>query len=732
MLNELYQVVEAMERQKITMPPRHPRINPMRKNNDLLIVGIADGAKPASIEFWPGSEAQHLFRVEHGSAGSSFPGFNLPTPLRRLKDAPVEKLKPAVEGLLSLAKKKHLTNAELIQGISPLFGLSAPQVFTPAQAKSFERSCGDLVTELREKFSKAGTKLENFNQLLRVVERGKPSISRFSEGLAAVLLRDGDFKKKELLLIQYILFGVLDWKQRKSDIGTPEYWNEKEEQDKRASQPIYLDLSSPDPNFKRVAHRVTSDAINDALMSSEFSAAADTDGISGIDAYSGNEMPLEDKFPSPKVAELGNLKLYSVNTKEVRALLRYGLEGSQSFPISAKLTQQMNDALLYLASEQKRSQTCMAIPSAYPGKRDLLLTYLEGEPPPTEHLAEMFGGETSAFSDADFSAIARPVLEMLNAKTAANPNLNIRLISFCSIDKGRKQISLNRRFRVPDLIRATRDWQEGARNVPTVSVSFDDKSAKRQVIRSQVVPCPLDLASAINRVWSADSKTGFTSTFQRAFSNSDAYDVFIADTPVARQKADAAMSLLVGRMGTVLAGLGAMKARDNRNTFSEEVRWQSLKTIALLGILLHQLGYKKENFMQEPIANIGRLLALADSLHLQYCKHVRRGNAPSQLIGNALFNTALEQPVFAIARLAERLAPYQAWARTFNSSDPKAGVGLVKYMLSEMSSCTASINISEFPSRMQDADKAKLLLGYLADHQKAETQADEPKIGENK
>ena len=124
--------------------------------------------------------------------------------------------------------------------------------------------------------------------------------------------------------------------------------------------------------------------------------------------------------------------------------------------------------------------------------------------------------------------------------------------------------------------------------------------------------------------------------------------------------------------------------------------------------------------MQEPITQIGRLLALADSLHQQYCKHVRKGESPSQLIGNALFNTALDQPVFALARLAERLTPYQAWARTFQSDAPNAGVGLVKYFLGEIAACTAAIRIEELPARMSDADKAKLLLGYLADHSKNE------------
>ena len=415
------------------------------------------------------------------------------------------------------------------------------------------------------------------------------------------------------------------------------------------------------------------------------------------------------------------MKLFSVNTNEVQALERYGFKGSQSFPVSSARVQKMSDALLYLASEDKRGVTCRAIPSAQPDKRDLLVAYLEGEPEGRVKLAEMFGGEVHSFSDADFEAIAQPVLEMLEGKVAANPNLNVRLLAFCPIDKAKKQISLNRSLRVRDVIHAAREWEAGARNAPQVSVWFYDKNTKQSVFRSHTTPCPLELTSVVNRVWSADAKSGFSSTYQRALSVGDAYDVFLADAPLARQKAQLALELLITRMCSVLIALGATKTNREWICLSDTVRWQSVKSIALLGILLQQLGHHRNDFMQESMAQIGRLLALADSLHLQYCKHVRKGDSPSQLIGNAMFNTALEQPVFALARLAELLTPYQAWARTFQGNAPEAGVGLVKYFLGEIAACTAAIRLDELPQRMTDADKAKLLLGYLADHPKTET-----------
>jgi hypothetical protein len=724
MLNELSQVVEAIERLGTSPPSRHPRITPMGKNKNLLVVCVAKNGSATRVEILRGELAATLFRVEHGSAGSSFPGFNLPTPLRQLNEVPIEKLELSVENLLTLTKSKNIPNNVLSDAIDELFALSSPRAFTASQEKQFQRSCDELVAELRATLASAPAELKNFLTLLAVVGETRPTLQSFSDSLTAVLVqRDAPRDRGVLLLSEEILFGVLDWKKRAAKIGSADYWKEKAKQEKSANQPIYLDLAEPDSSYKRVAHAESSALINDALLQANTSTTvAVPDELSmGVDAYTGQSVELQDKFPSPKIVELGNLKLFSVNTNEVRALRRYGLEGAKIFPVSAALTQRMSDALLYLAREENRGVSCRAIPSAQPDKRDLLVAYLEGELEFREQVAEMFGGETNVFSDADFAAIAQPVLEMLEGKIAANPNLDIRLLAFSSIDKGRKQISLNRRFRVADVIRAARDWQTGARNVPEVSVWFYDKSTKQSIFRAHVTPTPLDLASTANRVWSADAKAGFSSSFQRALSSSDAYDIFMVESPLAQQKTSAALGLLVRRMTPVLAALGAVKTTREWTSLSDTVRWQSLKSVAAFGILLHQLGQQKENFMNESITELGRLLALADSLHLQYCKHVRKGESPSQLIGNALFNTALEQPVFALALLGERLTPYQAWARTFQSNEPDAGVGLVKYFLSEMAGCTAAIKLEQLPAKMSDADKAKLMLGYLADHSKEET-----------
>ncbi len=734
MLNELSLVAAALERLGTIRDSRHPRINPMGKNRELLVVALNAAGQPVRLEILPGETASSLFRVEHGSAGSSFPGFNIPTPLRRLDEASAGELKPAVEKLLGLAKNKSSSTAEFKEVMRALFTLSKARIFSPNQEKQFYRSCSELASELRKLLPRNLNGLQNFTTLLETVANADLALTSFTESLTQLMVdQQTDFQRAEVLLFQQILFGTLDWKKRDSEIGSSDYWKVKARQDKNSNQPIYLDLDTPDTCCYRVTHSETSALINSALIQAQSTTppTAQEQGALAEDAF-GETAALQDKFPSgPKVAELGNVKLFSVNTNEVQALQRYGFKGSQSFPVSSARVQKMSDALLHLASEDKRSISCRAIPSAQPGKRDLLVAYLEGEPEGRAQLAEMFGGEANSFSDADFQAIAQPVLEMLEGKIAVNANLKVRLLAFCPIDKAKKQISLSRSLRVRDVIQAAQDWVVGAGNVPQISIWFYDKDAKRSIFRSQTTPSPLELASVVNRVWSADPKSGFSSSSQRALSVNDAYDVFL-NTPLAPQKGRCALELLLARMNAVLAAIGRAKANRKWTDLGDQVRWQSVKAIALLGILLRQQNQQYSEFMKEPVYQLGQLLALADSLHQQYCKHVRGDKTPSQLIGNALFNTALEQPVFALARLAERLAPYQAWAKTFKNIDSNVKSGWEKILLKLLRECasrfieevngTIRIRADELPLRMTDLDKAKLLLGYLADIQNPKTE----------
>jgi hypothetical protein len=154
----------------------------------------------------------------------------------------------------------------------------------------------------------------------------------------------------------------------------------------------------------------------------------------------------------------------------------------------------------------------------------------------------------------------------------------------------------------------------------------------------------------------------------------------------------------------------------------------SLLLPSILGLLLAKLGRLKGEFMRGPAFLVGRLLSVADQLHVQYCRGVRKGQIPPQLVGNAVMATAMEQPAKALAMLLQRILPYQAWAQTVQGGDE---VRLAKYFLGELGRISAELKDHEIATRCDDAEKAEMLLGYLAWSEKAkgddQSNSDDPK-----
>lgn len=114
--------------------------------------------------------------------------------------------------------------------------------------------------------------------------------------------------------------------------------------------------------------------------------------------------------------------------------------------------------------------------------------------------------------------------------------------------------------------------------------------------------------------------------------------------------------------------------------------------------------------MTSPAFLVGRFLNLADSLHLEYCRHVRNNSIPPQLVGNALMASALETPEKALSMMAQRVLPYQAWARTTKGEE----AGLARFFLKNLGEVSEQLKDVSLPKQTNDSDKSQMLLGYLA------------------
>jgi hypothetical protein len=75
--------------------------------------------------------------------------------------------------------------------------------------------------------------------------------------------------------------------------------------------------------------------------------------------------------------------------------------------------------------------------------------------------------------------------------------------------------------------------------------------------------------------------------------------------------------------------------------------------------------------------------------------------------------TALETPQVALALYAQRILPYQAWARTSKAAE-KGPETLARYFLAQLGEICSEVSQLVIPERASDADKVQMLLGYLA------------------
>lgn len=83
---------------------------------------------------------------------------------------------------------------------------------------------------------------------------------------------------------------------------------------------------------------------------------------------------------------------------------------------------------------------------------------------------------------------------------------------------------------------------------------------------------------------------------------------------------------------------------------------------------------------------------------------------PPQLMGNAVMRAALDNPTQALSLLAQRIAPYHAWATKVQGKD----YALAKWFLGEMGQISSALEETKLPTTTDDAMKAQILLGYLA------------------
>jgi hypothetical protein len=231
------------------------------------------------------------------------------------------------------------------------------------------------------------------------------------------------------------------------------------------------------------------------------------------------------------------------------------------------------------------------------------------------------------------------------------------------------------------------------------------------VLAESEIPFPLQISDCLNRVWNLD---GTSREEVKSIPKSSGIELLLGQFPALRQAPHLLAVALRNGRGLFLS-LGNILHRNEVLDLRGLNKHKQVMP-SILGLLLWKLGIGKESYMNDSAYLIGRMMKLADELHALYCKEVRKGNLPPQLLGNALMGAALDTPTQALAQLALRIAPYLGWART-NSSN---SAGLSRYFLKEFSIVEGKLHGIALPTRLDDTARAQLLLGYISASSKTE------------
>lgn len=445
----------------------------------------------------------------------------------------------------------------------------------------------------------------------------------------------------------------------------------------------------------------------------ELDHASDANQASDVDAelkdaFGGPLNGYKESFPPVTLPKhLGTVRLFA-KAKAANCFRRYSLIEAEAFPVGRESRQQIKDAFDWAFDStypEREGKIWRILPGGGIGN-PLLVCYVdEPQNEVTPDLGDFFYGvsrvDPSAMSDKTYEAKAKDVVQTLDGIASRFPDAGVRVFIVTKIGKSRTQVELSQRIAIPALKEAADTWQTGAKNAPAVLLP-----------EPQQTPFPGQVVDLLNTAWIMNSTV---SKRIHGFKPGDGIRLLLAKSE--DRLVNEALSTLVTNAYPFF-----MKWREEyrKGEFTERQRtrrknedasdndraWRLMfRGIPTLGILLLKLKHTKGHYMSNTPYQIGQLLALVDELHYEYCQKVRDGAIASQLLGNAVMRIAYDNPQRALQTLFLRLMPYLNWAKT-RKEKPWA-YWPVRKLGDELREASFAIPPSE-------ADRAQLLLGYLA------------------
>ncbi|MFZ5524630.1 MAG: hypothetical protein ACOY9D_11205 [Pseudomonadota bacterium] len=476
---------------------------------------------------------------------------------------------------------------------------------------------------------------------------------------------------------------------------------------------VALELNDGLSKFKNPAlNRKTLAWINKQLLFSDTKRhAAKTQRSNDKDAFGLPVAGWDEKYGGLRKIGIFDDVILRAMSKESPCQYRYRAADFNSFIAGAELRKRAKGALKWLTAPERKDMTWGNV-SFTRDDNEILLVYPSEMPKVPVAAVAMFGGAATnaATQSARFVDYAKDVTKALHTISRPLKEVEMRVFALRKMDKGRTQVSCNRQYSAERLINAATEWQTSCGNVPAIEIRQWGEEKGTKELHSLEVPFPLEVVWCLNTSWPKAVDDVKKIQRVREFSSSDGITLLLDEGVRLKPLLERALHAVIRNGGNLLIATAHTQHHGGVHKVNGKYDKQKLLLPTILGLLLAKLEWKKGDYMKTAPYLIGRMLSLADQIHYHYCQHVRKGSTPSQLIGNALMATALEEPEKALALYAQRILPYQAWARTAKGDEGK----LAGWFLSELGKVCSDVALANVPNRCADADKAQMMLGYLA------------------
>jgi len=681
MLNELYSLSETIGNKGIAVKEWHreyKQLPKVSKKSPCIRIWLTEDGTIREIESLSADLVQNLRKF--GNNQGTFPAFNI-APLYRLTD------KEQIERLEAFEKDPFLLDLDEVKN------WCVNNNWRSSLNKKVNNCLHGTSNRLLNFIIQQGAEQKNpVSDLIHIADSySNESGNSFREALEKCVF--GKLQRKEdIITALAILFhkGNPMAKDVEKDTGTLS---------------VILDLFDWQQYGHPVASEYMTEWINEILLKAERLSNQPQLTDCMLDAFRTPFINVDEPMPSVR------LKGFDVTLRTMFAgqpcQTRYGNIENSSYPIGHKNRALVKKSLEWLANEEREGITWQRV-----DKNEIVFVYpsrILDVPLKFASILGPQGNNNSISLESRFERVAEEFVATFRGIPPKQQPDYINVFAIRKMDKARSKVVFTRNCSPEQLIAAAKEWETGCRNTPESPVA------------PKKIPFPLQTAGIINNVWKQNGELANQGkTVVERMKYYQGLELLLDHTQesLIRYYLHILLSHSSGLLRYVGNWAHGGANRPKRMKDSEKQENEVGLVMSLIGLLLYKCGYRKEIYMESMAYLVGQLLKISDELHALYCRVVRDGKIPPQLVGSSLFVTASETPIQALAQLSVRINPYITWAKQYrakNISNKGEESWRAGWYLSLYEDIANKIlpKITE-STRFDDLSKSQLFLGYLS------------------